>query len=68
MKPEPPIAPQGYPPDTVMTQAQLAVALSTSIDTITRSSLEASYQLGPQQPRYIWKRVIAWLEKGLRAA
>jgi hypothetical protein len=41
--PDPPV---GYPPDTVMTQKQLALALSCSVDTITRSGIRATYALG----------------------
>jgi hypothetical protein len=48
-----------------MTQKQLALALSCSVDTISRSGLRATYALGSQLPRYIWKHVIAFLELGI---
>lgn len=59
------LPPVGYPPDTVMTQRQLAVVLSCSVDTITRSGIRATSALGSQLPRYIWKHVIAFLELGI---
>ena len=59
------LPPVGYPPDTVMTQKQLALALSCSVDTITRSGIQATYSLGSQLPRYLWKHVIAFFEKGM---
>jgi hypothetical protein len=67
--PQPPGAPTGYPPDTVMTRAWLAMALNTSEDQIERSGLTAiaSYRLGARCPRWVWKDVIAWLQ-GAEAA
>lgn len=59
------LPPIGYPPDTVMTQKQLALALSCSVDTITRAGIRATYVLGSQSPRFIWKHVIAFLELGI---
>jgi F0F1-type ATP synthase beta subunit len=41
------------------------LALSCSVDTITRSGVQATYALGSQLPRYIWKHVIAFFEKGM---
>jgi hypothetical protein len=46
--------PLGFPPDTVMTRKQLALALSTSEDSIERAGIPASYALGSRCPRYIW--------------
>jgi hypothetical protein len=54
----------GLPPDTVLTKAQLAVALTTSEDSIERAGIPASYALGSRCPRYIWKDVIAWFQRG----
>ena len=61
------VPPQGFPPDTVMTQDQCAAALGCSVDTLVRSGLPATYALGSRQPRYIWKHVIGFMEKGLAA-
>jgi hypothetical protein len=55
-------APQGYPPETVMTQQQLAAALNVSVDTVIRAGVPAVYRLGKQTPRYIWGDVLAWLK------
>ena len=59
--------PLGYLPDTVFTQEELAGVLGVSVDTLTRSAVPVSYALGERKPRYIWKHVIAWLEKGIAA-
>lgn len=64
---EPLLAPQGYLPETVLTKEQLAAALNVSLDTLDRSGIPASYALGNRTPRYVWRRVIAWLEKGIAA-
>ena len=60
--------PMGFPPDTVMTRHQLALALSTSEDSIERAAIPATYALGSRCPRYIWKDVIAWFQLGGHAA
>lgn len=60
-------APQGYPPETVMTRQELADALRVSEDTIERSTAPVSYALSNQKPRYIWGDVVAWLRKGIAA-
>jgi hypothetical protein len=54
----------GFPPDTILTRDQLAVALSVSVDTIERAGIPASYALGSRCPRYIWKDVVAWFQQG----
>jgi hypothetical protein len=54
----------GYPPDTILTREQLAVALSTSDDSIERAGIPASYALGSRSPRYIWGDVVAWFRQG----
>jgi hypothetical protein len=56
--------PTGFPPDTILTRDQLALALSTSVDTIERSGIPASYALGSRCPRYVWKDVVAWFQDG----
>jgi hypothetical protein len=63
-----PPSPMGFPPDTILTREQLALALSTSVDTIERSGIPASYALGSRCPRYLWKDVVAWFQQGGRAA
>jgi hypothetical protein len=62
--------PFGFPPETVLTKTQLAVALGTSEDQIERCGLAAvaSYRLGARCPRWIWKDVIDWLHGGEAAA
>ena len=60
--------PIGFPPDTVLTKAQLAVALNVSEDTIERAGIPASYALGSRCPRYVWADVIQWFRSGGRAA
>ena len=62
----PPSPPLGFPPDTVMTRQQLALALSTSEDSIERAGVPASYALGSRNPRYIWADVIQWFRNGGR--
>jgi hypothetical protein len=59
--------PAGFPPETVLTQPQLAEALGTSVDSIARSSIPVSYALGPKSPRYVWGDVVAWIRKGIAA-
>jgi hypothetical protein len=56
--------PLGFPPDTILTRDQLALALSVSVDTIERSGIPASYALGTRCPRYIWGDVIRWFREG----
>ena len=64
----PPLSnPLGFPPETVLTKAQLAAALNCSPDTIEKSGIPVSYALGPQMPRYVWRQVIAYIEKGAAA-
>jgi hypothetical protein len=63
----PGLIPQGFPPETVFTKAQLAGVLDTSEDSIERSSIPVSYALGPRNPRYIWGDVIEWFRKGVAA-
>lgn len=63
----PELIPHGYLPDTVFTQEALADVLDVSVDTLTRTSIPVTYALGERKPRYIWKHVIAWLEKGIAA-
>jgi hypothetical protein len=58
----------GFPPDTLMTRKQLALALSTSEDSIERAGIPAAYALGSRCPRYIWKDVIEWFRTGGRPA
>lgn len=58
---------EGFPPETVMTQEQLAAALNVSVDQIQRSGLPVSYALGQRCPRYIWRLVVAYLEQGTAA-
>jgi hypothetical protein len=60
--------PKGYPPDTVLTKAQLAAALSTSEDSVERAGIPASYALGSRCPRFIWADVIQWFRNGGRTA
>jgi hypothetical protein len=62
------VEPKGYPPDTILTKAQLAAALSTSEDSIERAGIPASYALGTRCPRFIWADVIQWFRNGGRAA
>lgn len=49
-------------PETVLNQTQVAQALDTTVQTVIRAGLPASYRLGKQSPRYIWGDVIAWLK------
>ncbi len=52
---------QGYPRETVMTQAELAGALRVHPSTIGRSRIPVTYGLGSQSPRYVWGLVIDFL-------
>lgn len=56
------LGPVGYPPDTVLTHAQVAAALQVSERTLDRLDLPF-IPIGPRLKRYVWKVVIDALIK-----
>jgi hypothetical protein len=64
---QPVSTPLSFAPDTVLTREQVAAALSVSVDTIERSGVPVSYALGDRTPRYVWRQVIAYIERGVAA-
>jgi hypothetical protein len=51
-----------YVPDSILTVNEVAAALQIEVEEIEKLGVPASYALGPDQPRYLWRHVVSYVE------